>query len=155
MGADARWVCHTCKTVCSRGGRPIFRVENVVDTRGGVTYLKELLARVNSLIELDDCDRYIKFLDDLHKWLGRHESHLIYVGSDYSTDAMDLEDYHEEAVDGKVSKMTRHKVNMSCLNAFEADAIEDIETLIQECIRGKLVEEAARELFNRFSMQQM
>lgn len=154
MGADARWVCHTCKTVCSRGGTPVVYYHDGVVTAMEV---RTLLESVNALgLEeghFFEKDVITSFLDDLISWLGRHEGHVSNIGSDYSTDGMDLEDYYDEAVDGTKNSMTRHEVQMGCLQVFEKRALEDIKNTIRE--HGDDLDGAARELYNRFSVGNM
>lgn len=151
MGADARWVCHTCKTVCSRGGRPLF--QHVADsyTVESIDLFKEVLSRFHSVFEFDDHERYVSFLDDLKGWLSRHQIHSIHIGSDYSTDGMDLEDYYDESIDGKKSSMTRGEIEMSCFKDWEERSIGDIEEIIKK--HGENTREAAIELHNMTKMQ--
>lgn len=150
MGADARWVCHTCKTVCSRGGRPMLNI--------GASFLAdnipELKARVSFFAEafmLDDKDRYISFLDNLYTWLSRHKEHNIHIGSDYSIDGMSLEEYYDELLDGTISKMTRIEAQLACFDQWQESSVRDIEETIKR--HGKNTHGAAVELHNRLAMR--
>lgn len=158
MGADARWVCHTCMTVCPRGGKHIFTTVLDGPTVDEVEGIKTRFCSLMQDIELitDDKNRYITFLDDLILWLRRQEGHNTHVGNDYSTDGMDLEDYHDETVGGDVSSFTRHEVDMACFNEWEESSIRDIQQAIEayadnrEELSSRTV---AEELFNRYGMR--
>lgn len=154
MGADARWVCHTCKTVCPRGGRPVLRygteysVEEVESILGQVVTLSTSIEEVYL-----EKDVIVFFLNDLKRWLTKHEGHVIYIGSDYSTDMMDLDNYYDETVDGKKGSMTRHEVQMGCLQDLEERALEDIKETIRK--HEDDLDAAARELYNKFSVSNL
>lgn len=148
MGADARWVCHTCKTVCSGAGRPIFRSCNPVYSKHEIHALKEDLCKMNRVVELEDYNRYTSFLDNLSRWLGRHEDHNFHIGSDYSTDMMDLEDYRDESLGGEVSRLTRHEIDMGYYNDFVKSQINDIKEIITK--HGGDVDSAAKELYDKW-----
>lgn len=150
MGADAKWVCNTCRTVCSRGGRPIFKTVPVNPTVRGMKLLKQQFSRLMEMIELvtDDKERYIFFLDDLVAWLSRHENHDVHIGSDYSTDFMDLDEYRDETVDGKISSMTRIEAKLSSINQWSETVVRSIQIIIEECVRGKKTpRQAAGEIY--------
>lgn len=155
MGADAVWVCHTCKTVCPRGGTPILRSSSEEMTVESTVSLKGQISDLGSKLEIDNKDRIISFLDDLAAWLFRHQAHQIHIGSDYSTDLADLGDYYSETVDGKVSKITRYEAQCLDTNAFEETSIQEISTVIQACIDGRAARDGAVELYNRFSMKDL
>ncbi len=158
MGADARWVCFTCKTVCCRGGNPI-TINNVVsesDIRAGLSNLEELLKLVK--VDKNGLASLLSFLEDLATWLSRHEGHNIHVGSDYTTDMMDLDDYHNESVDGKVSDYTRLEAQTKSVNEWRQTSINSIKKVLRECestgAYGLMVDvdKAAVELYDKFSM---
>lgn len=157
MGEDARWVCHTCKTVCPRGGRPELREFNTSIRR--LARLRLLLADLDPIVDIDGLkDHLIPFIDDLQRWLGRHKDHDIHIGSDYSTDMMDLENYHNETVDGKVDKRTRIECQLQAVNEIEAESIERIKKVIEEYAvnPGEIsLEKVAKDLYYRFSSREM
>lgn len=153
MGQDARWVCYTCKTVCSRGGRPLVRG---MDSIEAVNQARLLIAQAREVFELDGKPEEVSsFLNDLSKWLSRHQTHNIHIGSDYSTDMMDLDDYHNESVDGKVSDCTRFEVRCKSVDEWEATARKQIEQVIRkhkdEITHGNMGT-VSNELYQKFSM---
>lgn len=156
MGEDARWVCNTCKTVCYRGGRPIFQGIPAYMSLHGIRQHKEQITSFSSTFVLDDKDSMIGFLDDLQRWLSRHEGHNIHIGSDYSTDMWDLDDYHSETVDGKISKLSNMDVRMSVVDAIAESSIRDIQKTLEEYAdnRDELSSrKIAEELYQKFSME--
>lgn len=104
MGNDARWVCNTCKTVCSRGGRLIFHETLCTMSVATIAQLKSEIHDLSHKVVIGDLDHIVGFLDDLQVWVRRHEGHNIHIGSDYSIDEMDLGGYHNELMNGKVSR---------------------------------------------------
>lgn len=156
MGADARWVCHTCKMVCPRGGRPMFVTIPRALTLQDIVWMKTYLAKLRATFELQDGEDITSFLNDLHSWLGRHFGHDIHIGSDYSTDMMDLGDYRNESVDGKVSDCTRAEAQEKSMEEWAETSIQRIEEAIQGCVKGeKSVRATAEELYNHFSMRDL
>ena len=140
MGEEARWVCHTCKTICSRGGRPI-----IIRTKKFVMadweHIRETVSRLESLmIGLDTADREMPdlfvrwdgFMSDLKKWLSRHEGHNIHIGSDYTTDSMDLDNYHNETVDNKVSRYTQLEYGVKGTDEWVVNKKRDIKDILDE-----------------------
>lgn len=160
MGADARWVCIDCKTVCNRGGRPIVTRSGNDISMLEVDGIKENLATLKTLIDIED-DRYrswMDFLDGLRKWLSRHEGHNIHIGSDYTTDMMDLDDYHNESVEGKVSSCTRYEARCKSVDEWEATARKEIGQIIRKHkdeIAHNNTDTVANELYQKFSTGQI
>lgn len=153
MGEDARWVCHTCKTVCSRGGRPIFQFIPDDLSIGDIDNLKKQIVGLSREIVIENEGNIVSFLDDLRTWLSRHIGHKTHIGSDYSTDVMDLDDYHNEAISGEVSSLTRHEARMESVNEWELKTIREIEQVIGEHsteIKAGDTGPVARELYHRF-----
>ena len=156
MGESARWVCHTCKTVCPQGGRPIFQGTPSEITTDDIDNLRGQIEALNTEVRVKDEDVMISFLNDLRKWLSRHEGHDIHIGSDYSTDMMDLDDYRNESVDGKVSDCTRAEAREKSMDEWIETSIREIDSIIQECINmKKKSRDAAVELYNRFSIRDL
>lgn len=159
MGTDARWVCHTCKTVCSRGGSPLTKG---IHTRRQVDDAKDLLFRVEAVFDIGNIvEDVTPFLDDLRMWLFRHEDHNITVGSDYATDFMDLDDYRNESVSGKVSGCTRLEAQTKSMNEWEQTAINEIKRIIRRYTDDTDVgvinrlDSVAAELHNKFSAKEI
>lgn len=155
MGADSRWVCHTCKTVCSEEGRPLLKSVREHMAIEDIVALKLQVADLDAEVEILDVERATSFLDNLGTWLERHKDHEIHIGSDYSTDMMELDDYHDETIKGKVAKITKHEARCLDANAFEETSIQEISTVIQACIDGRAARDGAIELYNRFSMKDL
>lgn len=160
MGAEARWVCHTCKTVCSRGGAPV-----IVRTQGDITVLQlddieGSVANLKALIDIgsDRYERWTGFVSDLKRWLSKHEGHNTHIGSDYTTDVMDLDDYRNESVDGKVSDATRLEQRTLGCKDWRKARVQAIKDTIMECkstgAYGHLidVDKAAETLYEHFVM---
>lgn len=137
MGADARWVCHTCKTLCSRGGRPVPFAVGFDMSKQSIINLKKTYCTLGAVMEMDDQKRIVGFLDDLIVWLGVHEGHNIHVGSDYSTDMMDLEIYKKEAINGTTHKLTMIEEEEEARSKAEAKGIDTIKGLIEEYADNK------------------
>lgn len=155
MGANTMWVCITCKTVCSRGGKPIYFAAGFDMTKEGIANLNRSLHTLCTVIELDGCEHATGFLDDLTTWLGRHEGHYIHIGSGYSTDMMDLDDYHNETVDGQVSRFSRLEVDLAYYNEWQESSILDIQKVIEEYADNKddmSSRKIAEELFIRYGL---
>ena len=158
MGEDARWVCLTCKTVCYRGGTPILRSVQRTLTVKEVDSIKTQFHNVMHSIQLvnDDADRYTSFLDDLSAWLCVHESHDIHVGSDYSTDMWDFEDYRVEGVDGAAHTLTimeERKEREEAISKTEVKAISDMGRMIEEYADNKddmSSEAVAKEILKKY-----
>lgn len=158
MGEDARWVCHTCKTVYSRGGRPIFQSIPRELTVGEIDAYKEQIRAFHEVFRLEDEDTMISFLDDLRRWASRHEGHNVHIGSDYSTDMMDLEEYHDETVDGEVSDLTEFEAQVQAMKGLEERTINKIrDVLMSRKLSGtaRAFNSAARELYRRFSVKDL
>lgn len=156
MGEEARWVCHDCKTVCSRGGRPWLRVKLPV-TRERVSQLRDLLSTVSLGAELDDhIQNVYGFLSDLNVWLSRHEDHNFHIGSDYTTDMMDLDEYHNETVRGEVSDYTRLEAEQRTADEWRERGTEKIAGIIMSCkskgAYGSMIDvkAAAEKLYDQF-----
>lgn len=154
MGADARWVCHTCRTVCYRGGRPIFL--SAVCGEMSVSQIDNLersLVAICEQVLIENQEHIFSFLSDLRRWLSKHEGHNLHVGSDYSTDMMDFGDYYEETVDGKKSVITVNDAHMQSVDAMEETVIREIEGILGKCVAGKKsVRETAEKLYRKFSV---
>lgn len=154
MGEDARWVCHTCKTVCPRGGRPIFKTIPRYLTLQEVRVYRAAITRISSVFDTGDfADIAIVFLDQLSVWLKRHQGHNIHIGSDYSTDMMDLEEYHNETVGGVVDKLTRINSQLATVGIIERDSVQQIKSTILK--HGSDADAAAKELYSRFSTREI
>lgn len=152
MGADARWICHTCKTVCYRGGKPLLQSTRKAMTVEEVGTLLVKVSDLHSELKLSDAETTVSFLNDLKLWLERHEEHDIHIGSDYSTDMMELDDHYEEAVDGKRSVVTLLEACMQSVSAMEETAVREIEDVINTWLLKKgSTRDIAVELFKRFS----
>jgi len=151
MGADSRWVCHTCKTVCSGEGRPLLKGFHEGMIVEDIYALKQQIANLDAEIEILDKEKAISYLDNLRTWLERHQGHRIHIGSNYSTDMMDIDDYYDETVKGNVSKITRHEARSLGTEALVESSIREISGVIQACIDGEQVRTGAIELYNRFS----
>jgi hypothetical protein len=134
MGEDARWVCHDCKTVCSRGGNPIIKRPLGDITTGEIDAIKENVGRLGISITLHKelRETWYSFLNDLRKWVSRHQGHSTYIGSDYTTDVMELDDYRDETVDGKVNDYTRLEAKTRTAEGWRNAGIEKIKGLIME-----------------------
>ncbi len=164
MGADARWVCHDCKVVCSRGGQPMI-IRCLSMDFDELNYIKSKMDRLRVLMgELDMIDsteqekfnRWNDFMEDLRTWLTKHNGHHVHIGSDYSTDTMNLDDYHNESVDGKVSDCTRHEAMSKDVSEWRQTSINEIKQIITRhginIELGKL-DVVAEELYSRFCME--
>lgn len=130
MGEEARWVCNTCRTVCSRGGRPL---THSVKTLDGVAKARSALASASVFMEVSNHDYLVMFLDDLYSWLCRHQGHNIHVGSDYTIDAADLRKYYNESVDGRRSDATRLELETRSWKDWRKVRIEAIKNTIRDC----------------------
>lgn len=136
MGEDARWVCNTCKTICYRGGTPAIQ-HGAIESRQEVTTLKEELRHLMESLRIEDCDDKMQFLDDLYTWLGVHEGHNILIGSDYSTDNMDLDNYRVESIDGVTHELTIIEEQEQGYKDAGAEALEFIMQAIEEYADNK------------------
>lgn len=154
MGADATWVCHTCKTVCCRGGEPSLIATSERMALQEIVRLKNDLATLSNILRLRDKDAVMSFLDDLHRWLGIHFGHKLHIGSDYSTDIMDLDDYHNEIMDGKISSLTRAEARQKGVEEWEQTRRKEIGYIIRkhkdEIAHGN-TGTVANELYQKFS----
>lgn len=150
MGADARWVCHTCMTICARGGTHIFKSIPEFSTVEEVRLIKDQFCDLMQTIELvtDNEERYISFFDDLMIWLKRHEGHNTHIGSSYSTDMMDDEDYRNETLSGHVDTMTRGEKMVGMEVEARVQTVEDIKGIIDK--HGSNTQAAAQELYDKF-----
>lgn len=158
MGEEARWVCHTCKTVCNRGGTPIIirqRNDIYVEEIDGI---RSAIAELGISIELhrDLRESWIGFLDDLREWVSRHKDHNIFIGSDYTTDHMDLDDYRDETVDGDVADYTRLEAQTRTAEEWRNAGIEKIAGIIMSCVSNGVygttidVKATAEKLYDQF-----
>jgi hypothetical protein len=128
MSESARWVCHTCKTVCDRGGR--VAAKGIFSTRQ-VELARLLLKRAHEVFEFDELVEDIsRYLADFEKWLSRHESHNIHIGSDYTTDMMDLCDYFNETVGGAKSDVTRLELASRNADRWRSAGIDKVKSII-------------------------
>lgn len=157
MGESARWVCSTCKTICYRGGTPIFKGIPESPTIEELKSLKTAFCSLMSRIRLvtDDEDRYVYFMDDLITWLSVHEGHNIHIGSDYSTDMWDLEDYRVEAIDGTTHKLTILEEAEEARSKTYSNAISRVSKLIDEYADNKdnmSSEAIAKEILDKYSL---
>ena len=161
MGEDARWVCSTCKTVCYRGGTPIFEhIPPGITTVQDIKAQKAQFCLVMETIRLvgDDKDHYISFFDDLMVWLTRHEGHYIYIGSDSSTDMWDFDDFHRETLEGTVDPMSIDDRLYKSEMEIGLSEVHIIAAAIQKCIDdpGVMpVEKVAKELHDKFSARML
>lgn len=134
MGAEARFICFTCKTICyadgSRnywGGKEIPPIEELEAAIGAARIVAKYISP-----HYYDTQIPIKFLEMLVGWLRRHQGHKISITSDYGMDMGDWEDYKTESVDGKVATLTREEENEeACRQAKEANT-ERIKGIIKK-----------------------
>lgn len=104
MGVDARWVCHTCKTMCFADGARSILVHGV-----SVADLEAFLILAPKITKghyISGWDTLLGTARDHLRWRKRHEGHKIYITNDSSVSRSDFPDYRAETVGGKVSKET-------------------------------------------------
>ncbi len=99
--------------------------------------LSKRVAEVRRSVLIEDAESIIDFLDDLSKWLKRHQGHSFHIGSDYSIDGMDIDEYRNETLAGTVSALTRQEVALANYNEWNQSYILEIEGMVNECISGK------------------
>lgn len=139
MGADARWVCHTCKTICHADGSR--------DHWGGkeppTLEELELAIKAAEVVAEYMSDSYydretpVRFLSSLHKWLSRHVGHNVCITSDYGTDMMDDEDFRTEHVDGTVHELTHEEEMEEARVESEARAVSVVKGIIEKYTDSK------------------
>lgn len=149
MGEDARWVCHTCKTVCFRGGEPYLNKHlNQLDD-GDLVYAKTQLAILIATTGLDHLKPTYDYFSDLVKWTSNHIGHTVHFGSDVTTDHMDLNDYRIESIAGVKSELTIGESANKAYTEWRRAKLEETKNIISLTVTSKLtVEEASEKILN-------
>lgn len=156
MGVDARWVCHSCKTICCANGfRDLWAHPKKIPTPEDIYQIIESTEGVaGGLIkpdELPDLGKALKFLEVMAGWLSRHRGHDILIANDYMLDLIDLEEYRTEEVDGTIHSLTKYGEQVRAAKEAEEQAVRRIQKKIEEYASGwgeKSLEEVAREIFH-------
>lgn len=111
MSVEARWICHTCKTICCAGGRrDILNYKSFpegldLEYIDMASYMVVYLGR--KLIIEDYAhvpNRVFDFLEHLRKWIRRHGNHAVNITNDHGLDMFDLSGYHMETTAGVIGK---------------------------------------------------
>lgn len=104
MGVDARWICHTCKTVCfADGARSILSYDIKFDA---AQHFLTLAPKITDGSYIGGWEDLLKTLEDFVKWYRRHNGHQVLMTNDISLDFADLSDYRNEMVNGQLSPTT-------------------------------------------------
>lgn len=104
MGVDARWMCHTCKTMCcADGARSVLNHDAAIED---VKKLLELAPRITDGYCIGGWDYLLKICSNFINWTSRHKGHKIAISNDSSISRDDLPDYRSETVEGEVGDKT-------------------------------------------------
>lgn len=88
------------------------------------------LGQASTFVRIENYSDIVSFSDDLRKWLSCHEAHNIHIGSDYSTDNSDLDDYYNESVDGKKSDATRLELQTRSWEDWHRVQVDKIKAIM-------------------------
>jgi hypothetical protein len=125
-------------------------------TQAEIENMRSMVASLNLGVDLDDiADRIFNFLTDLSTWLSRHEGHDIHIGSDYSTELANLDEYRNESMDGKVSVFTRYEARCKSISEWRQTAVNEIKRVIANygLVDEQALDQMAAELYEKFSMK--
>ena len=113
MGVDARWICHTCKTMCYADGARSY-LNHKLTLEDAIQFLADAKRFVDKSLRkvfldysvgLTDSSE-IESLRDFVMWAARHKGHKTVLTNDMSVSRDDFPDYRAESVGGVVDKTT-------------------------------------------------
>lgn len=107
MGVDARWICHTCKTMCcADGARSYLNYDlELEEAEKFLSYIEETYRKIFSGYHTEYLDSSeLECLRSFTKWAKRHKDHSIQLTNDATVSRDDLPDYRAESVDGTINE---------------------------------------------------
>ena len=134
MSVDARWICHTCKTICFANGARSY-LNYKLGLEAAEEFLKFLDTSYNKIFFSSYTSEFyesneVRSLRHFVKWAGRHKGHRLLLTNDHSVSPDDFPDYKAETVDGVVSKTSFSEDMESQAQYYLETTVPDVALLL-------------------------